>query len=157
MERKTFKNESSLPSLPVPDINETLDSYQTSQKAILSPDDYEQFLKVLENFKSSGQAQKCQESFIHKFNLNKDSYSKTGANWLEKLHEDKAYLEFRGPLYYLNIFGTRLIAFVKLKYRVCLHGMVGLVVGQKTYHRGGRSEILNENPTVCRHQFQGLK
>merc|ERR1711981_247099 len=104
MERKTFKNESTLPSLPIPDIEETLDSYQISQKAILSSDDYDQFLKVLENFKSSGQAQECQDSFIQKFDLN--SYPENSANWLEKLHEDKAYLEFRGPLYYLNIFGT---------------------------------------------------
>ena len=108
---KTFSKELSLETLPIPDQNDALEFYDESMQASLTPEDYNEFKKVLEKFKSSGEAKRLHEKLIEKFITNNYSNSpldKNGQpmNWLERLWQEKAYTDYRGPLYHLNIAGT---------------------------------------------------
>lgn len=95
----SFSNEASLPSLPIPKIEETIQRYRKSMSACLPEKDFKELEKVLDEFKSSGEQDLKQEEFLKK-------YDNGSRNWLEKLWAEEAYLKYRGPIYHLNYGGT---------------------------------------------------
>ena len=106
-----YKNEPSIPSLPIPDINDTLKRYHDSQKACLNEQDYKNFKEIYDKFISENRHNHFQEKFIKKYIT--ENHSETPLdddgnprNWLEKLWQEEAYTKFRGPLYYLNYGGA---------------------------------------------------
>lgn len=106
----TFSKENSLPSLPIPDLKTTLKKYDQSQQASLSAEDYAEFKKVLASFENSGEAEQLQARFLEKFIKNNHSNTPLDdqgqpRNWLERLWEEKAYTDYRGPLYHINYGG----------------------------------------------------
>ena len=67
--------------------------------ACLPEKDFQELVKVLDNFKNSGEAAEKQAEFLKK-------YDNGSRNWLEKLWVEEAYLKYRGPIYHLNYGGT---------------------------------------------------
>ena len=97
----TFSHESNLPSLPVPDIDETLEKYYKSQKAILSEKDFESFKLCYDDFMKN-EKDAAFERFRQKYVV---GLKKEPNNWLQNLWLDYAYLCSREPLYHVNTAG----------------------------------------------------
>lgn len=92
----TFEEDESLPRLPVPTLQETLDKYLLSVQPFLTPQELENTIQLCQSFQVSQQGQDLQTLLIER--------SKTRGNWLEEWWLRKAYLQFREPLIpFLNI------------------------------------------------------
>lgn len=86
----TFANQSKLPKLPIPSLNETCSKYLESIKPFLQPSQLELSEKKVQEFQT-GLGQTLQKRLLN--------YAKSQPdNWLEELWLDKAYLSFRDPL-----------------------------------------------------------
>ncbi|KAE9412900.1 hypothetical protein Angca_006239 [Angiostrongylus cantonensis] len=91
----TFSKQDELPSLPVPDLNDTLNSYLKSATVLLNDEQKRKTTEAVENFRNSTLAIQLQEALVKR--------SKEMRNWLEEWWYD-SYNEVRDPLTpYLSI------------------------------------------------------
>lgn len=88
-DEKTFQYQDQLPSLPVPDLQHTLDRYLDSVKPHLSPEEYKQTEFIVQQFAAN------EGKFLHEKLLEQASKSR---NWLQKWWEQYAYMDFRLPI-----------------------------------------------------------
>uniref|UniRef100_H2ZAP8 Choline/carnitine acyltransferase domain-containing protein n=1 Tax=Ciona savignyi TaxID=51511 RepID=H2ZAP8_CIOSA len=88
-ENRTFYNDERLPSLPVPTVEQTIEKYLDSCRAILSDEEYSKTYEICQKFKKQD-APKLQEKLLER--------SKSHKNWLEQWWLENAYLEGRTPL-----------------------------------------------------------
>ncbi len=94
---KTYSLQDALPSLPVPDLNQTCNKFLQSVRPLLTDEEYAVSKQKLEEFK------KKDGNMLHN-NLWK--YSFTVRNWIEETWEWGAYLSQRSPLpVYSNWYG----------------------------------------------------
>ncbi|XP_072042029.1 peroxisomal carnitine O-octanoyltransferase-like isoform X1 [Amphiura filiformis] len=94
---KTFQLEDTLPSLPVPPLDKTLQRYLASAEPVLTPDEYQKTAQIVSDFEK-GVGKQLHEKLVQKAN--------TSRNWMEKWWEEKAYMETRAPAAVLcNIVG----------------------------------------------------
>ena len=93
---RTFFNDDKLPSLPVPEINETISKYLSSCRAILSDEDYKKTKEVCQKFIKSDSA------FLQKKLLQRAAKHR---NWMEDWWLNKVYLETRTPMPLQNFSG----------------------------------------------------
>lgn len=87
-EEKTFQYDKTLPSLPVPALDETLAKYLNSVKPFLTDEEFAETQKVVSDFKN-GVGKELHQKLMER--------SKHQKNWLEKWWEDYAYLSLRMP------------------------------------------------------------
>ncbi|EYC38035.1 hypothetical protein Y032_0748g2028 [Ancylostoma ceylanicum] len=85
----TFSKQNDLPSLPVPDLNETLDKYLRSATALLNDQQRRKTTDAVEKFRKSTLAKQLQDALVRR--------SEERRNWLEDWWYD-AYNEVREPL-----------------------------------------------------------
>nr|CAB3233914.1 peroxisomal carnitine O-octanoyltransferase-like [Phallusia mammillata] len=97
MSKGTFGYEDSLPDLKVPQLQNTIEKYLDSVRALANDSEYENTKQVCRKFLEQD-ASKLQEYLKNK--------EKDHRNWVEKLWLDKGYLELRMPLPYMNFTGT---------------------------------------------------
>ncbi|XP_033762348.1 peroxisomal carnitine O-octanoyltransferase-like isoform X2 [Pecten maximus] len=88
-DEKTFQFQSGLPSLPVPDLQNTLRKYLDSVKPHVTPEEYTRTESIVHQF-GSGVGQELQQKLQNK--------AQNSRNWLEKWWEDMAYFEGRYPI-----------------------------------------------------------
>nr|XP_002121792.1 peroxisomal carnitine O-octanoyltransferase-like [Ciona intestinalis] len=93
---KTFDAEFKLPDLPISTLENTISKYLDSVRAVASDEEFENTKKICEDF-LDGEGVKLHEKL--------QEHAKTQRNWLEKWWLDKAYLELRFPLPYMNFAG----------------------------------------------------
>jgi len=94
---KTFQYQDSLPSLPAPDFENTLKKYLESVKPHLTESEFQQTSLIVQQF-GNGVGRELNQEFLQQI--------KGQRNWLEKLWEEKAYLQWRMPTNpYVNITG----------------------------------------------------
>ncbi|XP_015905270.1 peroxisomal carnitine O-octanoyltransferase isoform X1 [Parasteatoda tepidariorum] len=86
---KTFVNDESLPSLPVPSLNQTLSKYLESVKPFVTEDEFQNTKKLVYEFQT-GVGKDLHSLLAKKADCER--------NWLEKWWEDVAYLSNRIPL-----------------------------------------------------------
>lgn len=85
-----FRNQKHLPSLPVPDLNSTLQKYLKSVKALVSPTDHLKTQSIVNDFlKNEGPT--LQERLL----LHKAEMEKKGRSWFIDWWNDYAYLTYR--------------------------------------------------------------
>ncbi|XP_031553075.1 carnitine O-acetyltransferase-like [Actinia tenebrosa] len=83
--------EDSLPRLPVPSLQQTMDKYLQAVKPLVDEDDYKNTKTLVEEFrKPGGVGEKLQERLLER--------AKFTDNWLAQWWDDKGYLEQRVPL-----------------------------------------------------------
>lgn len=87
-EEKTFQYDKTLPSLPVPALDETLAKYLKSVKPFLTDEEFAETQKTVKDFQN-GIGKELHQKLMEK--------SKHMKNWLEKWWEDYAYLSLRMP------------------------------------------------------------
>ncbi|KAK6753652.1 hypothetical protein RB195_012938 [Necator americanus] len=85
----TFSKQDELPSLPVPNLNETLDKYLRSATVLLDEKQKQRTSEAVESFRKSTLAKQLQDALVNR--------SKEKRNWLEDWWYD-AYNEVREPL-----------------------------------------------------------
>lgn len=90
---KTFENEASLPSLPVPDLRTTMDLYLDTVKPIVTPEEYQHTQLIVDKF-VNGDGIKLHEALVQR--------SKTHRNWVKKPSLDSLQLHFSGCLSWLS-------------------------------------------------------
>lgn len=88
-DEKTFQFQSSLPSLPLPDLQNTLRKYLESVKPHVTPEEYSHTESIVRQF-GSGIGQELQQKLKLK--------AQNSRNWMEKWWEDAAYFEGRYPI-----------------------------------------------------------
>ena len=93
---RTFYNDEKLPPLPVPKVEDTIEKYLDSCKAILSDEDFQKTELICQKFVEK-ESKVLQAKLLHR--------AATNRNWLEKWWLDKAYLETRTPLPLQNFSG----------------------------------------------------
>jgi hypothetical protein len=94
---KTYSLQDSLPSLPVPDLNQSCSKFLQSVRPLLTDEEYAVSKNKLEDFR------KKEGKDLHKKLW---YYSLTVGNWIEKAWEWGAYLSQRSPLpVYSNWYG----------------------------------------------------
>ncbi|KAI9202939.1 acyltransferase ChoActase/COT/CPT, partial [Polychytrium aggregatum] len=87
----TFSNQSKLPRLPIPDLQESAAKYLESCKPLLTPEEFESTQQAVQDFvKAGGLGETLQQRLV-------DLDAKEPYSWLEKLWLNKAYLEYREP------------------------------------------------------------
>ncbi|KAG8179267.1 hypothetical protein JTE90_026731 [Oedothorax gibbosus] len=86
---KTFAHDEKLPSLPVPNLSETLSKYLDSVKGLVSEEEFLNTTAIVEKFRN-GVGKELHRKLLHK--------AASERNWLEKWWEDVAYLSQRAPL-----------------------------------------------------------
>lgn len=89
-----FKYQDSLPSLPVPPLNETLKLYKESIKPYFKGEEgkinFEKYSKIIDDFGKSTEGNELQLK-LEKFAIDK-------RNWLAHYWDDYAYLDYRDPV-----------------------------------------------------------
>ncbi|XP_061179737.1 peroxisomal carnitine O-octanoyltransferase-like [Saccostrea echinata] len=96
-DEKTFGSESELPSLPLPDLNHTLQRYLESVKPHVTDEEYRQTEFIVQQF-ASGVGKELHQKLAEK--------ARNERNWLEKWWEEKGYLELGIPLApFMNLIG----------------------------------------------------
>ncbi|XP_061179738.1 peroxisomal carnitine O-octanoyltransferase-like [Saccostrea echinata] len=96
-DEKTFGSESELPSLPLPDLHHTLQRYLESVKPHVTDEEYRQTEFIVQQF-ASGVGKELHKKLAEK--------ARNERNWLEKLWEEKRYLESDIPLApFMNLIG----------------------------------------------------
>lgn len=81
----------SLPRLPVPPLQQTMDKYLNAIRPLVNDDQFEQTRKLVEEFKKPGGiGEKLQEKLVER--------SKTEDNWLAKWWDNGAYFDVRMPV-----------------------------------------------------------
>uniref|UniRef100_K1QDL5 Peroxisomal carnitine O-octanoyltransferase n=1 Tax=Magallana gigas TaxID=29159 RepID=K1QDL5_MAGGI len=94
---KTFSSDESLPSLPVPDLQHTLQRYLDSVKPHVTDEEYRQTEFIVQQF-ASGVGKELHKKLVEKASKER--------NWLEKWWEEKGYLELGIPMVpYMNLIG----------------------------------------------------
>ncbi|XP_074652044.1 peroxisomal carnitine O-octanoyltransferase-like isoform X2 [Tubulanus polymorphus] len=94
---KTFQYQDSLPSLPVCSLNQSIQRYLSSVKAVASEAEYANTVKITEDFRN-GIGKELQAKL--------EERGKIERNWLAKWWDDAAYLSSREPVVpVLNIAG----------------------------------------------------
>ena len=93
----TFANEENLPSLPLPTIENTVNVYLDSCKAVLKEQEYTEAWEAANQFKNSPLVAQLHEKLKQRSQLRQ--------NWLEKWWLDKGYLELRVPSPLINYSG----------------------------------------------------
>lgn len=89
-----------LPPLPVPPLEQTLKKYLDSVEHLLTPEEFEETKKAVEEFKSSGVGPKLQAL------LEERAKTHIETNWLHEWWENFVYLKSRLPLViYSNWYG----------------------------------------------------
>ena len=94
---KTFENEETLPSLPVPTLEQTVSKYLESCEPLMDAEALEDAREACDEFLASPVTKQLQEKLLER--------AKGSKNWLEHWWLDKAYLETRMPLPLLNYSG----------------------------------------------------
>lgn len=86
---KLYAHQDSLPSLPVPSLDETLPKFLSTVKPLVTPEEYEHTVSVVDAFKSGvgPQLQKMLEE-----------RGESERNWIEEWWEQFAYLQPRYPI-----------------------------------------------------------
>ncbi|XP_050388403.1 peroxisomal carnitine O-octanoyltransferase [Patella vulgata] len=87
-DEKTFGNQESLPSLPIPPLQKTLDRYLDSVKPFVTDEEYKQTEFLVQQF-HSGVGKELHFKLFER--------AKYMRNWLEKWWDDGVYLELRNP------------------------------------------------------------
>lgn len=88
---KTFKHQSELPSLPIPELNETKSKLLEWVKPIVSAEQFQETMKVVEAFfEENSEAEKLQNKLMEWDN-------KVEGSWLKPFW-DNMYLSHRGPV-----------------------------------------------------------
>ncbi|XP_062574442.1 peroxisomal carnitine O-octanoyltransferase-like [Saccostrea cucullata] len=96
-DEKTFGSESQLPSLPLPDLNHTLQRYLESVKLHVTDEEYKHTEFIAQQF-ASGVGKELHKKLAEK--------AQNERNWLEKWWEEKRYLEVGIPLApFINLIG----------------------------------------------------
>ncbi|MFH4980992.1 hypothetical protein AB6A40_007701 [Gnathostoma spinigerum] len=85
----TFSHQKSLPPLPLPDLNVTLDKYLKSVEVFLSVSEFQKTRETVEKFRHSKLAHQLQNILVHR--------AANHRNWLDEWWYD-AYNEVRLPL-----------------------------------------------------------
>ncbi|XP_052682720.1 peroxisomal carnitine O-octanoyltransferase-like [Crassostrea angulata] len=94
---KTFSSDESLPSLPVPDLQHTLQRYLDSVKPHVTDEEYRQTEFIVQQF-ASGIGKELHKKLVEKASKER--------NWLEKWWEEKGYLELGIPMVpFMNLIG----------------------------------------------------
>uniref|UniRef100_A0A914V5I9 Choline/carnitine acyltransferase domain-containing protein n=1 Tax=Plectus sambesii TaxID=2011161 RepID=A0A914V5I9_9BILA len=88
MTRETFQQQSQLPSLPVPQLEQTIDKYLDAVRAFLSPEEFRVTEQIARHFERH-EAPRLQAALVNK--------AATERNWLENWWDD-VYLDGRYPL-----------------------------------------------------------
>ncbi|CAG0882143.1 unnamed protein product [Cyprideis torosa] len=86
----TFQDDDSLPSLPVPTLEESLSLYVQSLRPLLSEDELATSQKIVKDFASSDVAQMLQRKLEEK--------GRKCRNWMERWWDEEVYLKFRLPI-----------------------------------------------------------
>ncbi|XP_064616080.1 carnitine O-acetyltransferase-like [Liolophura sinensis] len=87
--RRMFSVQDSLPRLPVPPLDQTLNKYLRVVQPLLTPEEFKETKQIVEKFaKSPGP--ELQEKLLHRANVTE--------NWLADWWLDTAYLSPRGPI-----------------------------------------------------------
>ncbi|XP_071812660.1 peroxisomal carnitine O-octanoyltransferase-like isoform X2 [Apostichopus japonicus] len=86
---KTFQYEESLPSLPLPPLEQTLTKYLESVKPFITVEEYQETEKIVDEF-SKDVGKELQQKL--------EAKAKSSKNWLEEWWEDLAYLRNRAPI-----------------------------------------------------------
>ncbi|CAG8510683.1 5698_t:CDS:10 [Paraglomus occultum] len=87
----TFSNQSRIPRLPIPTLQETAERYKKSLLPILSSEDYVRAAKAVDEFVSPNGLGEILQQRLHELDKREPN------NWLEKIWLAKAYLEWREP------------------------------------------------------------
>ncbi|XP_020843150.1 peroxisomal carnitine O-octanoyltransferase isoform X1 [Phascolarctos cinereus] len=87
-EERTFQYQDSLPSLPVPSLDESLKKYLDAVKPFANEEEYKQTEEIVEKFKN-GIGEKLQQKLLER--------AKGKRNWLEEWWLNVAYLDVRIP------------------------------------------------------------
>ena len=95
-ENQTFYHDEKLPSLPVPEVKETIEKYLDSCRAILNDEDYEKTKKICQRFVEDDSVV-LQEKLLER--------AAKRRNWLEQWWSEKVYLETRVSLPLQNFSG----------------------------------------------------
>nr|XP_022307070.1 peroxisomal carnitine O-octanoyltransferase-like [Crassostrea virginica] len=96
-EERTFGTDEELPSLPVPDLQHTLQRYLDSVRPHVTDEEYRQTEFIAQQF-ASGVGKDLQKKLLEK--------AKKERNWLEKWWEEKGYLELGIPMApFMNLIG----------------------------------------------------
>ncbi|CAE6454747.1 unnamed protein product [Rhizoctonia solani] len=89
---KTFAGEAALPSLPVPDLDASLDRLKATLRPLArSDEELKAAESKIEELRSAGLARKLQERLLQR----KEEKDKIGSSWLEEWWDDAAYLTYR--------------------------------------------------------------
>ncbi|KAI9206579.1 acyltransferase ChoActase/COT/CPT [Polychytrium aggregatum] len=90
-EPRTFRFQSQLPKLPVPELDETCDRYLTTVKPFLSEQDFERTKLAVEEFKKGGVGQELQKRLVERA-------QKSETSWLIDWWNEWAYMGYRDPV-----------------------------------------------------------
>ncbi|QRV74305.1 carnitine O-acetyltransferase [Ceratobasidium sp. AG-Ba] len=89
---KMFAGEAALPSLPVPDLDASLDKLKVSLKPLARSEDEMKTVETkIEELRSAGLGRTLQERLLQR----KAEKDKIGSSWLEEWWDDAAYLTYR--------------------------------------------------------------
>ncbi|CAE6431865.1 unnamed protein product [Rhizoctonia solani] len=92
---KTFAGEAALPSLPVPDLDASLDRLKNTLRPLArSAEELKATESKIEELRSTGIGKTLQERLLQR-KVEKD---KIGSSWLEEWWDDAAYLTYRDPV-----------------------------------------------------------
>ncbi|KDN40911.1 hypothetical protein RSAG8_07779, partial [Rhizoctonia solani AG-8 WAC10335] len=92
---KTFAGEATLPSLPVPDLDASLDRLKNTLRPLArSPEELKAAESKIEELRSTGIGKTLQERLLQR----KEEKDKIGSSWLEEWWDDAAYLTYRDPV-----------------------------------------------------------
>lgn len=87
----TFQHEMSLPHLPVPPLQQTMEKYLLSVKPLLTDEEYQCTKEVVSEFQEpDGAGELLQDKLV--------SRSKRMENWLAEWWDDVAYLGYENPV-----------------------------------------------------------
>eukprot|EP00112_Aurelia_sp_Birch-Aquarium-sp1_P011405 Seg2398.5 transcript_id=Seg2398.5/GoldUCD/mRNA.D3Y31 product="Carnitine O-acetyltransferase" protein_id=Seg2398.5/GoldUCD/D3Y31 len=87
----TFKNEMSLPRLPVPPLQQTTEKYLLSVKPLLDEDEFKCTTAMVNDFrKPGGVGEQLQDKLV--------SRSNKMENWLAEWWDDVAYFGYESPV-----------------------------------------------------------
>ncbi|CAE6398369.1 unnamed protein product [Rhizoctonia solani] len=89
---KTFAGEAALPSLPVPDLDASLDRLKVTLRPLArSHEELKAAESKIEELRTAGLGKKLQERLLQR----KEEKDKIGSSWLEEWWDDAAYLTYR--------------------------------------------------------------
>ncbi|XP_071498613.1 peroxisomal carnitine O-octanoyltransferase-like isoform X1 [Diadema antillarum] len=94
---RTFQFDEGLPPLPVPQLDDTLDKYLDSVRAVTTDEEYRETQRVVEEFRSSLGPQ------LHSKLLER---ARDRKNWLEEWWTERVYLTSRTPLGVCSMYGA---------------------------------------------------